>query len=410
MIRKLLLILALFSGSVWAQTYTTTSGTITDSNGIVYANCSVNITLQNTTGQPPMLGTNPLPQSTFSTKCNSSGTFSIVLPSNAVITTGGTANQTKWLFNICAQDLVTCFSSAQSVSGSTTSLTTALSTASTAQPCAIYATKSVPSGYALTGNCATTSGGLPGGVSGDLQMNDGSGGFAAAHANDNGSLLTLTVPLTIGGTGHYVDMPEATPGSNPASGSERWYGDPTSHTFSCLTSTGTSCAPTSVTLRTWQWDYYGVWQAGVCGFNVNLPSANAPTFAAGTNYSCGLSIPLSNTSDTWFVKLRVPTGVSGNWTYSITARTATATGAITFVPYTLCVPDGANPDTGSFTTTGTSVVWTPVGANNNLTASGTFTVSCAAGSWLYVQTTISANTAGAVTTVNYNGISVQAAL
>jgi hypothetical protein len=41
----------------------------------------------------------------------------------------------------------------------------------------------------------------------------------------------------------YQDVLETAAPSNPASGYERWYADSTSHLFSCLTSSGASCAP-----------------------------------------------------------------------------------------------------------------------------------------------------------------------
>jgi len=47
-----------------------------------------------------------------------------------------------------------------------------------------------------TGCDAGGGGGSPGGSSGDLQDNDGSGGFGAAHLNDNGTTITATESIT----------------------------------------------------------------------------------------------------------------------------------------------------------------------------------------------------------------------
>ena len=141
---------------------TAVTATITDSNSNVYANCRWNVQFSNTTGKPAPGQTvqfngspiNPaylLPQNG---SCTAGGSFSVSLPANtAMIPTG-----TQWTFNIVAQDGITAFSSTQTITGASQSLSSALSTASVAQPCAIVSSVTAPSGLVLVGACGGGSG------------------------------------------------------------------------------------------------------------------------------------------------------------------------------------------------------------------------------------------------------------
>jgi len=136
---------------------TAVSATITDANSISYSNCSWNVQFSNSPS-PPQGQTyqfnyspiNPAYLAPQNGRCNASGAFTVNLPANTAILPAAT----HWIFNITAQDGVTTFSSTQTITGATQSLTTALSTASAAQPCSIIASPLWPSGYMLTGNCA----------------------------------------------------------------------------------------------------------------------------------------------------------------------------------------------------------------------------------------------------------------
>lgn len=125
--KKVLLILALlFAPLARAQSFTAVSGTATDVNTTPYASGSLNISFVNTAGQQALFGGNAGFQQTYSAQLDSTGSFTISLPSNTVITPGGT----QWKFNICASDGGSCFSSSITITGSSQSISATLSAAS----------------------------------------------------------------------------------------------------------------------------------------------------------------------------------------------------------------------------------------------------------------------------------------
>jgi len=128
--RRIVLLLALLVAPLCrAQNLTSVTSTVKDPSGTAYALGSYTISLLNTSNQQPQFGGNANFQTTYSGSLDSSGNLSIVLPSNAVITPPGT----QWNFYICANPkqiasvfpapVLPCFTSAQTVSGSTQVIT-----------------------------------------------------------------------------------------------------------------------------------------------------------------------------------------------------------------------------------------------------------------------------------------------
>ena len=102
----------------------------------------------------------------------------------------------------------------------------------------------------------------------------------------------------------------------------------------------------------------------------------------------------------------------GDASYNCHLGNSTA-GSMTIQPATMCSPDGTSPDGNTWVTAEISPITVSPNStvNTDITNSGTLVPSggCAAGSWLYTRTTITANTIGAPTSFSYNGISVQGA-
>lgn len=129
--------------SLAAQNFTVVSATVTDTQGIAYAQGSYTITFTpgpQTGAQYTFLGS-PSFQQSYTGTLNSTGTFSLSLPSNAVIS----PNDSKWTFTVCGPLLPPgsspsrngCVSSAQTISGSTQSLTSTLSNAGLLTPASV---------------------------------------------------------------------------------------------------------------------------------------------------------------------------------------------------------------------------------------------------------------------------------
>ncbi len=265
-------------------------------------------------------------------------------------------------------------------------------------------TGQAPTGVLANGNatgCAAVGGGgAPGGVSGDIQKNNGSGGFAAAAMNDNGTTISTTEPISVGGSSHYIDVPEQATPANPAATTERWYANSTTHLLSCLTSSGGSCAPTgNSSTRTWLFPFQGTTQGGVVGVSLNLPISNAMVIVPSdsTHINPRWKTTGGNTSLWYWVKLRVPTGHTGAYTATVTFNAVATTGAANLEIYTACVAPGAvDPGESSFADSTVGIPLTPAGTTlQNVTASNTFTPTCADGSDLYVKFIPSTNTIGA---------------
>lgn len=158
MIRKILFLLLLSIPMVgWSQTTTTVSGTITDPNGIPYKNGTYYISLVDSNGldlsnTPINVGGAQITVPPVSGLLSSSGAFSVGLYANGTIfVPSGTGTGSKWKFYICSQPPSTsaltqlsvatsglvgaqvCFNSSITISGSSQSVSTTLSNASTAQ-------------------------------------------------------------------------------------------------------------------------------------------------------------------------------------------------------------------------------------------------------------------------------------
>lgn len=105
-ITKFLAMFLLLVGSAMAQNFTTVSGSVTDPNGLPYAYGSITFQLVNTSGVPqfasqPVLPTTPVTPVSASigpVGLDTSGSFTVSLPSNAVISPAGT----KWLPTVCS--------------------------------------------------------------------------------------------------------------------------------------------------------------------------------------------------------------------------------------------------------------------------------------------------------------------
>ena len=161
--------------------------------------------------------------------------------------------------------------------------------------------------------------------------------------------------------------------------------------------------------RTWLFTYQGVCQAGVSSFSVNFPLTNSPNYVActSTNITPEFQIPGGNTSDTFWVKLRVPAGVTGAYTLTTTYRSVATTGTATVQPTYACVAAGAVPDNPSFSNAGSTFTLTPAGTTlQNVTTTDTFTPTCAAGADLYVMYTLTANTISGSDFINFSYLSL----
>jgi hypothetical protein len=104
------------------QSYTTVTGTATDVNAAPYAGGSLTASFVNTTGQQALFGGNPNFQKTYSATLDSTGSFTLTLPSNASIAPTGT----QWSFTACTSDGENCFSASVTISGASQSISASL--------------------------------------------------------------------------------------------------------------------------------------------------------------------------------------------------------------------------------------------------------------------------------------------
>lgn len=88
-------LLLMFSGVAHAQ-FTTVTGTVTDPNGLPYANATVSAVLTGATGGPWTLNGRPYAGQISNTPANANGTFNMQMGSNTSITPGGS----QWLFTV----------------------------------------------------------------------------------------------------------------------------------------------------------------------------------------------------------------------------------------------------------------------------------------------------------------------
>lgn len=83
-----------------AQTgFTSLTATVKDPAGNLYANCVVTANFVNLSNFAPLLNGFALPATTYTTDCDSTATFTLVLPDNNQITQ---ATGTQWQFTVCA--------------------------------------------------------------------------------------------------------------------------------------------------------------------------------------------------------------------------------------------------------------------------------------------------------------------
>lgn len=124
--KRLILLLFFATGLAYGQ-YTSITASVKDANQVPYANGRVSVTLPQ--GEV-FIGTGLQPPNSGSAQMDSTGTFSLRLASNDQLSPSGS----KWTFNICNSVGTTCFSSQQTITGTSQSLSSALSTASTLLP------------------------------------------------------------------------------------------------------------------------------------------------------------------------------------------------------------------------------------------------------------------------------------
>jgi hypothetical protein len=169
------------------------------------------------------------------------------------------------------------------------------------------------------------------------------------------------------------------------------------------------------TIRTWLFSYQGVCQAGVASAPINFPPVNAPSYVpcTDTNITPEWQIPASDTTKTFWVRLKVPTGHTGAYTLSTDFRSIDTAHSATLVPYVACVDPATagSPDNPTFSSTGISIILTP-SPNSNwiVTITGTFTASCADGDNLYIKYTFIANTLASPLNFSNVTLSVQGSL
>jgi hypothetical protein len=165
--------------------------------------------------------------------------------------------------------------------------------------------------------------------------------------------------------------------------------------------------------RTWLFSYQGVCQAGVASAPINFPPVNAPSYVpcTGVNITPEWQIPASNTTATFWVKLRVPTGHTGAYTLTTTFRSAATGGSARLQPSVACVAAGQIPDNPPFSPAGISpITLAPAGSLQNVTTTGTFIPNCADGADLYVMFTFTANSVTSPINFSYVGLAVQGSL
>ncbi len=223
--RRFIVLFVLLTGSLALAQYTNVTATVTDPNAIPYASAQVNISFVNTSGSPQapvFTGTSTGFPSTFSTTTDSTGAFAIRLPDNALITPSGT----QWRFQISIGTIG--FTSTQTVTGTSQSLSTAISADATTLPVSTFnimyfklkaAGGNPPTGYiglygdSGTGNltCLTSTGGAcisgGGGAGATFQVN---GVNTANQATINFLDSAATNGLTVGFTNPSVGQVKLT--------------------------------------------------------------------------------------------------------------------------------------------------------------------------------------------------------
>jgi hypothetical protein len=177
---------------------------------------------------------------------------------------------------------------------------------------------------------------------------------------------------------------------------------------------GSGCdMPTAVT-RTWLFAYQGVCQAGVASAPVSFPMTNAPSYVPcnSTNITAEWQIPAGSTSTTFWVKLRVPPGHVGQYTLTTTFRSAATTNSAVLQPAVACIQDGQIPSNPSFSNAGINpILLSPsTSSYQNVTATGSFSATCADGGDLYVMYTFPSNSLGSPLNFNYVSVAIQGAL
>jgi hypothetical protein len=176
---------------------------------------------------------------------------------------------------------------------------------------------------------------------------------------------------------------------------------------------GVGCDTPTAATRTWLFSFQGVCQAGIASAPINFPTVNAPSYVpcTTTNITPEWQIPAGNTSVTFWVKVRVPTGHTGPYTLTTTFRSASASGSVALQPAVACVATGQVPDNPPFSAAGiTSISLTPAGSLQNVSATGTFTPSCPDGADLYVLYTFTSNSLASALNFSYIALAVQGAL
>jgi len=107
--------------AVAAQT-TAVSATVIDQNAIPYAGGQVTVAFTPNTASPVYTGGGTF-QTSYSAQLDATGSFTLPIPDNTKVA----QPSTQWVFNVCAADGTTCFNSTQTISGSSQSLSAALS-------------------------------------------------------------------------------------------------------------------------------------------------------------------------------------------------------------------------------------------------------------------------------------------
>jgi hypothetical protein len=248
-------------------------------------------------------------------------------------------------------------------------------------------------------------------VSGDSRLTDdgstltysGAGGVSSGSYTGTGPAFTIT-------TTDQSSTPTA-----PASGSTvsyskggLWCSNSSSGGEKCTGGTGGGGGTT----RTWSYAFQGVCQGGVASVPVNFPLTNSPSYVAcdATHITPEWQMPAGNTTDTFWVRLTVPTGHTGVYTLTTRFRSLATSGSATLQPSVACVDPASSgsPDNPTFSPIGSTIALTPnaTNANWNVVATGTFTPTCADGAVLYVMYTFTANTLASPLNFSYVSLAV----
>jgi hypothetical protein len=214
----------LLTAAAFGQSYTTVTATIVDPHGLSYAGGTVNARLNLTGGTVPtfangnrlvIAGNIPQPYDVLngiSGSLDSTGAFSLRLTPNSDIRPASS----QWVFTICAPDTAhTCFSSAQTIAGTTLDLGSTLSALAPAYySLKTDAAKIGPGGITFAdGSTQTTAGGGGGatvaGANTQVQFND-----SAALGADSGLTYDKTAKLLASTGGFLGDLTAPTGGTD----------------------------------------------------------------------------------------------------------------------------------------------------------------------------------------------------